>query len=139
MKNKNYIKKLVELAKKAQKHSYSPYSKYPVGASVVGQSGKIYTGSNVENASFGLSMCAERVAIFKAISNGEKSIKDICVVAKSATPCGACRQVILEFADKNSQVICVDYHPIEKNQEKISIIKLSKLLYKPFEPSKAGL
>ncbi|MEW6013408.1 MAG: cytidine deaminase [Elusimicrobiota bacterium] len=137
--DKKTMKKLIELAKKAQKNSYSPYSRYPVGASVVGSSGKIYTGTNIENASFGLSICAERVAIFKAISNGEKQIKDVCVVAKSATPCGACRQVILEFADKNSSVICVDYHPIEKNKEKINVIKVSKLLYKPFDPQKAGL
>lgn len=136
---KEIMKKLIELAKKAQKHSYSPYSKYPVGASVVGQSGKIYTGTNIENASFGLSICAERVAIFKAISNGEKSVKDVCVVAKSATPCGACRQVMLEFMDKNASVICVDYHPLEKNKEKITIIKASKLIHKPFNPADAGL
>ncbi|MEF3279364.1 MAG: cytidine deaminase [Elusimicrobiota bacterium] len=137
--DRKLMRKLIEFAKKAQKNSYSPYSRYPVGASVVGGSGKIYTGTNIENASFGLSICAERVAIFKAIANGEKSIKDICVVARSATPCGACRQVILEFADKSSHVICVDYHPIEKNKEKVSLIKVSKLIYKPFEPGKAGL
>jgi len=137
--DKSFISKIIDMAKKAQKNSYSPYSRYPVGATVVGESGKIYTGTNIENASFGLSICAERVAIFKAISAGEKKIKDICVVAKSATPCGACRQVIMEFADKDAKIICVDYHPLEKNKEKITIIPVKKLLFKPFEPSKAGL
>jgi cytidine deaminase len=137
--DRKLVKKLIEIAKRAQKNSYSPYSRYPVGASVIGASGKIYTGTNIENASFGLSICAERVAIFKAISNGEKGIKDICVVAKSATPCGACRQVILEFADRNANVICVDYHPIERNKERTTIIKVSRLLYKPFDPKKAGI
>jgi len=131
--------KLIELAKKAQKHAYCPYSRYPVGAAMLCESGRIYTGCNVENASFGLSMCAERTAIFKAVSNGEKKIREICVVAKSATPCGACRQVILEFADKKANVICVDWQPLEKKKEKIIQIRVSKLLYRPFDPSEAGL
>lgn len=137
--DKKVLKKLVEIAKKSQKNSYSPYSRYPVGASVLCESGRIYGGCNVENVSFGLSMCAERTAIFKAISSGEKKIKAVCIVARSATPCGACRQVILEFADKDCDVICVDYHPIEKKKEKITIIKLPKLLYKPFNPQTSGL
>jgi len=139
MTKKAIFNKLIELAKKAQKNAYCPYSRYPVGAAVMGMSGKIYTGCNVENASFGLSICAERAAIFKAVSMGEKKIKDICVVAKSATPCGACRQVILEFADKDSNVICVDWQPIEGKKEKITVIKVKKLIYKPFNPSPAGL
>jgi len=137
--DKILVNKMIELAKLAQKHSYSPYSKYPVGASVVGLSGKIYTGTNIENASFGLSICAERVAIFKAISNGEKGIKDVCIVAKSASPCGACRQVIMEFAQKDSKIIFVDWQPTLKNNEKITIVDVKKLLYKPFNSEKAGL
>jgi cytidine deaminase len=137
--DKSLMNKMIELAKKAQKHSYSPYSRYPVGASVVGLSGKIYTGTNIENASFGLSICAERVAIFKAISNGEKGIKDVCIVARSASPCGACRQVIMEFAEKDSKIIFVDWQPLEKNREKVTVVDVNKLLYKPFEPGKAGL
>lgn len=132
--NKDLLKKLIDIAKRSQKNSYSPYSRYPVGASVLTESGKIYGGCNIENVSFGLSMCAERTAIFKAVSSGEKKIKAVCIVAKSATPCGACRQVMIEFADRDCDVICVDYHPLEKKKEKISIIKLSKLLYKPFDP-----
>ncbi|GAB4030012.1 MAG: cytidine deaminase [Elusimicrobiota bacterium] len=137
--SKKIREKLIEQAKKAQKHSYSPYSRYPVGAAVLGESGRIYTGCNVENASFGLSMCAERTAIFKAISAGEKKIRDVCVVAKSATPCGACRQVILEFAAKDANVICVDWQPLAKKKEKVTVIRVSKLLLKPFDPSQAGL
>lgn len=132
--NKDLLKKLIDIAKRSQKNSYSPYSRYPVGASVLTESGKIYGGCNIENVSFGLSMCAERTAIFKAVSSGEKKIKAVCIVAKSATPCGACRQVMIEFVDRDCDVICVDYHPLEKKKEKISIIKLSKLLYKPFDP-----
>ncbi|MCX7905300.1 MAG: cytidine deaminase [Elusimicrobiales bacterium] len=137
--NKKYLFKLIEIAKESQKNSYSPYSNYPVGSSVLCESGKIYGGCNVENVSFGLSMCAERTAIFKAISNGEKKIKAICVVAKSAIPCGACRQVMVEFAEKDCDIICVDYDPTCKNKDKIMIIKLSKLLYKPFTPQSSGL
>lgn len=136
---KEIVKRLIEFAKKAQKNSYSPYSRYPVGASVFAASGKIYSGCNVENLSFGLSICAERVAIFKAVSAGEKRIKAVCIVANGATPCGACRQVIFEFADKDCEVICVDYHPLERKKERTTIVKLSKLLYKPFNPQGSGL
>jgi len=136
--DKILMNKIIKLAKLAQKHSYSPYSKYPVGASVVGLSGKIYTGTNIENASFGLSICAERVAIFKAISSGEKGIRDVCVVARSVSPCGACRQVIIEFAQKDSKIIFVDWQS-SKHSEKITVVDVNKLLYKPFKPEKAGL
>ncbi len=138
MKNE-IITRLIDVAKKAWKNSYSPYSRYPVGASVLCASGKIYSGCNVENVSFGLSMCAERTAIFKAVSSGERRIKAVCIVARAATPCGACRQVILEFADKDCEVICVDYHPLEKRNEKIVVLNISKLLYRPFNPQNSGL
>lgn len=133
--DKKLVKDLIELAKGAWRNSYSPYSKYPVGASVSGLSGRIYTGCNIENASFGLSICAERVAIFKAISEGERKIKDICVVAKGAAPCGACRQVMIEFSTPDSNLIIVDYDPVKKI-EKVEVIKVSRLLYKPFKPEK---
>ena len=141
-KRKNWVsamrKKLIEAAKKAQKNSYSPYSRYPVGAAVMTESGRIYTGCNVENASFGLAICAERVAIFNAVSHGEKKLRAICVAAKSAKPCGACRQVIIEFAVKDADVICVDWQPLEK-KEHVEYTKASRLLPKPFDPSQAGL
>jgi cytidine deaminase len=131
-------KKLIEAAKRAQKSSYSPYSRYPVGAAVLAESGRIYTGCNVENASFGLAICAERVAIFKAVSHGEKKLRAVCVVAKSASPCGACRQVMLEFALKDAELICVDWQPLEK-KEHVTCIKIARLLPRPFNPSEAGL
>ncbi len=131
-------KKLIEAAKAAQKKAYCPYSRYPVGAAVITDSGRIYTGCNVENASFGLSICAERVAIFKAVSAGEKKIQGLCVAAKSAAPCGACRQVIIEFAHKDAEMIYLDWQPLEK-KEKVTITKASKLLPRAFDPSEAGL
>lgn len=131
-------KKLIEASKSAQKNSYSPYSRYPVGAAVLAESGRIYSGCNVENASFGLACCAERVAIYKAVSHGEKKLRAVCVTAKSAKPCGACRQVIMEFALKDAEVICVDWEPLEK-KEKVTYARASRLLPKPFNPSEAGL
>ena len=131
-------KKLMEAAKTAQKNAYCPYSRYPVGAAVLTDSGRIYTGCNVENASFGLAICAERVAIFKAVSHGEKKIQALCVAAKSAKPCGACRQVIIEFAHKDAEMIYLDWQPLEK-KEKITITTAGKLLPHSFDPSEAGL
>jgi cytidine deaminase len=92
---------LIEVAAKARERAYAPYSKFRVGAAVRCSDGRVYAGCNVENASYGLSMCAERVAIFEAISNGARDIADVAVVteaAKPAAPCGACRQVLAEFA-----------------------------------------
>ena len=133
-----FRKKLIEAAKTAQKKAYCPYSRYPVGAAVITESGRIYTGCNVENASFGLSICAERVAIFKAVSHGEKKIKGLCVAAKSAAPCGACRQVIIEFAHKDAEMIYVDWFPMAKKQ-KITFSKAGRLLPLAFNPADAGL
>ncbi len=93
-------KDLVEAAVSIRVNSYSPYSHFKVGAALLGKSGKMYCGTNVENASFGLSICAERAAIFRAVAEGEKEFEAIAVVAdgKNPTaPCGACRQVLLEF------------------------------------------
>ncbi|MEK7721933.1 MAG: cytidine deaminase [Elusimicrobiota bacterium] len=131
-------KQLMEAAKTAQKNAYCPYSRYPVGAAALTDSGRIYTGCNVENASFGLAVCAERVAIFKAISHGEKKITALCVAAKSAKPCGACRQVIIEFASKDAEMIYLDWQPLEK-KEKVTFTTAGKLLPHSFNPSEAGL
>ncbi|MDI3471851.1 MAG: cytidine deaminase [Thermotogaceae bacterium] len=95
-------KHLIEIARKAKENAYSPYSKFKVGAALLTKNGKVYTGCNIENSSFGLSICAERVAIFKAISEGEKDFEKIVIVAdttESIRPCGACRQVMSEFGD----------------------------------------
>lgn len=91
---------LINKAKEALKYAYVPYSKFQVGAAVQMTSGNIYTGSNIENASFSLTCCAERTAIFKAISEGEKDFASIAVVADTegpVSPCGSCRQVMAEF------------------------------------------
>lgn len=91
---------MIELAKEASKNAYAPYSGFPVGACVLGESGQFYTGCNFENASYGLAICAERNAVGTAISNGEKKIKAIAIYSpkmQHCTPCGACRQVLYEF------------------------------------------
>ena len=94
------IEELVTKAKEARENAYCPYSKFKVGAAVLTDKGNIYTGCNIENASYGLTICAERAAIFKMVSEGEKKIKAIAVVLDApdfGAPCGACRQVIYEF------------------------------------------
>jgi cytidine deaminase len=91
---------LVTAAKEARENSYAPYSDFRVGAAIETDDGEIYTGCNVESASYGLTVCAERVAIWKAISEGKHKIKNIAVVADTkelTPPCGVCRQIIWEF------------------------------------------
>lgn len=97
---------LLEKAKQASKNAYSIYSNFSVGACVVGESGNYYLGCNIENSSYGLTICAERNAIAAAVANGEKSIKAIAIYSpdmEKCLPCGACRQVIFEF-QKNVEV-----------------------------------
>ena len=90
---------LIEAAAAVRQHSYSPYSRHAVGAAIRGKSGKIYTGANVENASYGLTICAEQAAIVTAVSEGEREFEVIAVVTQNGgMPCGACRQVMAEFA-----------------------------------------
>ncbi len=96
------IQELIARAQAAQERAYVPYSRFRVGAALLTQSGRIFTGCNVENASYGLTNCAERTAIFKAVSEGEKEITALAVVADTddyCVPCGACRQVMTEFGD----------------------------------------
>jgi cytidine deaminase len=89
---------LIDLANEARKLAYAPYSKYPVGAALRTKTGRIYTGVNIENAAYPHTMCAERVAIFKAVSEGEKEFEMIAVVTNNGgSPCGGCRQVLAEF------------------------------------------
>ena len=91
---------LIDLAVKTSENAYVPYSHFPIGAVLVTAEGKIYTGVNVENASFGLTNCGERTAIFKAVSEGERSFKELIIYGqteKPVSPCGACRQVMAEF------------------------------------------
>lgn len=90
---------LVELARGARSHAYAPYSKFAVGAALLTADGTVVTGCNVENASFGLTCCAERVALFHAVSQGHREFSAIAVVTETgASACGACRQVLREFA-----------------------------------------
>ena len=93
-------RELLRLAIEARKNAYCPYSHFPVGAALLCADGSVYTGVNVENASYGLTVCAERVAIFKAISEGKREFVKLAVVcdAEHCSPCGACRQVIYEHA-----------------------------------------
>ncbi|MFO7660174.1 MAG: cytidine deaminase [Candidatus Cloacimonadaceae bacterium] len=94
-------KELIELAKEASHKAYAPYSKFKVGAALLTSSGKIYTGCNVENASYSLTICAERNAVFQAVADGQKDIAAIVIYVESDQnfpPCGACRQVLAEFA-----------------------------------------
>ena len=99
---------LLAAAREAQSSAYAPYSNFPVGAAVLVSDGSIYRGCNIENASFGLTVCAERVALFNAISDGRLDIVAIAVVTsapKLCKPCGACRQVIAEFSRADNPII----------------------------------
>ncbi|MAT97807.1 MAG: cytidine deaminase [Anaerolineaceae bacterium] len=90
---------LIQAALAVRAKAYAPYSNYPVGAALLMEDGSIITGVNVENASYGLSMCAERTAVFKAVSQGQQKFLAVAVVTDNAgSPCGACRQVLTEFA-----------------------------------------
>lgn len=91
---------LLAAANEARRLAHAPYSRYRVGAALLTRDGRVYTGCNVENASFGLSICAERVAVFKAVSDGQREFVAVAIVTPDvgASPCGACRQVLHEFA-----------------------------------------
>ncbi|QSS98423.1 cytidine deaminase [Pontibacillus sp. ALD_SL1] len=98
---------LINHAKEVRNRAYVPYSKFPVGAAILMKSGKVYEGCNIENAAYPVTCCAERVAIFKAISEGETDFEQIAVVAdtnRPVPPCGSCRQVISEFFDQDTKV-----------------------------------
>lgn len=123
--------KLIAAARAARENAHAPYSNFRVGAAVRAKSGRIFTGCNVENASYGLTCCAERVAIFKAISEGERGFDAIAVVTDTETltpPCGACRQIIWEF--------CGDVEVVMANLKgKIERERAGKLLPRPFDSS----
>ena len=127
-------KQLLDIAVKARELSYSPYSGFAVGAALLTSSGKIYTGTNIENAAFTPTVCAERVAFFKAISEGERKFSKIAIVGArhgenpyiSTAPCGVCRQVMAEFCDNSFEILLPD-------GEKIKSFKLSDLLPMRFD------
>lgn len=102
------ISLLLDKAIEARKKAYAPYSRFQVGAAVLTKSNNVYLGCNIENASYGLTNCAERTAIFKAVSEGEQEIAAIVVIGDTdgpIAPCGACRQVLAEFCDENTTII----------------------------------
>ena len=123
------FRKLIAAAKAAQRNAHAPYSKFRVGAALLTKSGKVYAGVNVENASYGLTNCAERVAVGKAVSEGHRQFQAIAGVAPSValSPCGACRQVLAEFGD--CVVICAD----SRNMRRVRIHLLSELLPHTFK------
>lgn len=104
-------KELVEIAYEAEKNAYAPYSKFSVGAALLTEDNKVYTGCNVENSSFGASVCAERTAALKAVSEGDRRFKAIAIVSSSEEytyPCGICRQFLSEFMKEDGRIILHD-------------------------------
>lgn len=125
--------KLVQMALEARQRAYAPYSKYRVGAAALTSSGKFFTGANVESAAYPTSMCAERVAIFKAVTDGEREFVALAVVTSNGgTPCGACRQVMAEFG-LDTVVLIADTEGNLKQEAKVS-----ELLPGAFGPGDLG-
>jgi len=123
--------RLVRAAAQARRNAYAPYSRFRVGAAVLTQDGSVFTGANVENASYGLSHCAERVAIHKAVSEGHRTITTVAVVVvgdEPAMPCGACRQVMAEFGVH--RVIVATPSAVRR------VRTLKQLLAEPFLPER---
>lgn len=134
MDEKVYIN-LIDEAFKAREKSYTPYSNFKVGASILFENSKIFSGCNIENASYGATNCAERTAIFKAVSEGYKTIKAICVIGSLSDltyPCGICRQVIIEFAESEDIPVI-----IAQGKDKYVIHKLKDII--PFGFSRNNL
>ena len=128
---------LIESAKKAQKHSFCPYSHYAVGAAVQGGSGRIYTGANVESPTLIAAICAERNAIFSAIAHGERKILAVATVCKDSEPCGACRQVILEFSAGDTPIYSVHQNPAG-GRERLIRTSISRLMPMAHTGKKVG-
>jgi cytidine deaminase len=122
---------LVDAALRARENAHAPFSHFQVGAALEDSAGRIHTGCNVENASYGLTLCAERVAVFKAVSEGARQFRRVAVVADTETltpPCGACRQILWEF--------CGDVELVLSNlQGKTETLRLKDLLPRPFDAS----
>lgn len=133
------IQKLVNLAISASKRAYAPYSEYNVGAAILTSDGEVFCGGNIENSSYSLTCCAERVALFSAVARGKKNFNAIAIAAFDkngesttyCTPCGACRQVLSEFCGEDFTVICI------KGSKDYKMYKLSELI--PFAFSSDNL
>ena len=129
------VKELIERATDMLNYSYVPYSRFTVGAALLTGNNKVYTGCNIENASFGPTICAERTAIFKAVSEGIKDFKAICIVGGPdkqikdyCAPCGVCRQVMREFCDLDFKII------LAKSIDDYKVYTLEELLPLSFKP-----
>lgn len=124
------INELIEKAFEARENAYAPYSKFKVGAALLTANGKIYTGCNVENASYPVGICAERVAMSKAVADGEIKFAALAVVGSSSSycyPCGMCRQFMSEFCGEDFEIISL------KSADDYKIIKMSELLPYTFD------
>jgi len=120
---------LIDLANEARRRAYAPYSKYPVGAALRTKRGRLYTGVNVENAAYPHTMCAERVAVFKAVSEGETEFEVIAVVTNNGgSPCGGCRQVLAEFGLGTIVLIADGQGKLQK------VMTVAELLPEAFTP-----
>jgi cytidine deaminase len=123
------LQQLIETAKSARLQSIAPFSNFLVGAAVKTEEGKVYTGCNVESASYGLTVCAERVAIWKALSEGERQFTELAIVADTESltpPCGTCRQIIWEFA-KNATIV------LGNLRGETQIVSIKELLPRAFD------
>ena len=126
---------LVDIARLARKHAYAPYSSFPVGAALLGRSGQVFTGANVENAAYPLSTCAERTAVTKAVSEGERDFDTIAVVTETgATPCGACRQILREFGGPKGDLCVI----VADTTGKTRTYMIAELLPDSFTPDQLG-
>lgn len=138
--DKKLIDEMIDAAMAQLSYAYAPYSGFKVGAALLTKNGKLYTGCNIENASYTPTNCAERTAIFKAVSEGERAFKAICIVGgmdgvptSYAAPCGVCRQVMKEFCDPDTFLII-----LAVNREKYDIYTLKELLPLGFGPENLG-
>lgn len=126
------LEELIEVARSAREKAYAPYSKFQVGAAVETCEGEVYSGCNVENSSYGLTICAERAALVKAISEGKRRFSRIVVIADTkipVPPCGACRQVILELCGKDALVVMTNLNGEMESR------RIEDLLPLPFDKS----
>ena len=125
---------LIEMADAARAHAYAPYSNYPVGAALRTKSGRTFTGANIENAAYPTGICAERVAVFKAVSEGEREFEAIAVVTgNGGSPCGSCRQVLAEFG-LDTVVLIAD-----GNGKIVKTMTVRDLLPEAFQPHHVGV
>lgn len=130
--DQNDIERLIALAREVRERAYAPYSGFRVGAVVETSDGRTFTGCNIENSSYGLSLCAERVAVFKAISEGYLDLRRVAVIADAHSPvrpCGACRQVLSDILGADAEVVMANL------QGAIEVKRVRDLLPTPFDRS----